>query len=199
MDIFTDIKSKINKSFQTNDINFLVSLKAFLCDKEDCPVLIFHSNENLNTLILDMQRETYHFYKNQNLLNIKKYNINYLDLYILPKNKRNILINEINELLESTEITIIYDDIRANPFGFDTLFEFINKNTNLFSGSIVLTYKTRKEFLTRLLLQTGYEKTIYETSVIEAKNNKIRDYWRNIWGDPRTYLPETTSVENILI
>ncbi len=198
MDTLSDIKSKITKSFQTNDQDFLISLKAFLCDKEDCPWIVIDDNEP-QQIIEYLQSKPLSYFINQNLSNIRKYRISEIDLHILPKNKKIFLINEIEEILNSWNVIIMSDDLRCCPFDKDTLGNYIQENKDKLNEETIARYTERKQFLKKLFIFSEYKKTIYQSSSVYAKNNKIKEYWKNIWGDPRAYRDHSSSIENIIL
>ena len=198
MDTLSDIKSKITKSFQTNDQDFLISLKAFLCDKEDCPWIVIDDNEP-QQIIEYLQSKPLSYFINQNLSNIRKYRISEIDLHILPKNKKIFLINEIEEILDSWNVIIMSDDLRCCPFNKDTLGNYIQENKDKLNEETIARYTERKQFLKKLFIFSEYKKTIYQSSSVYAKNNKIKEYWKNIWGDPRAYRDHSSSIENIIL
>lgn len=198
MDTLSDIKSKITRSFQTNDQDFLISLKAFLCDKEDCPWIVIDDNEP-QQIIEYLQSKPLSYFINQNLSNIRKYRISEIDLHILPKNKKIFLINEIEEILDSWNVIIMSDDLRCCPFNKDTLGNYIQENKDKLNEETIARYTERKQFLKKLFIFSEYKKTIYQSSSVYAKNNKIKEYWKNIWGDPRAYRDHSSSIENIIL
>lgn len=199
MDILSDIKSKIVKSFQTNDQDFLVSLKAFLCEKENCPWTVINEHSNPQETVDYLQSKPLSFFTNQNTANIKKYRVFEIDLHVLPKNKKIFLINDIDEILNSWNVTIISDELRCCPFQKDTLGNYIQENKDQITSETYLKYLERKQFLNKLFIFSEYKKTIYQSSSVYAKNNKIKEYWKNIWGDPRAYHNHSSSIENIIL
>lgn len=199
MDILSDIKSKIVKSFQTNDQDFLVSLKAFLCEKENCPWTTINERSNPQEIVDYLQSKPLSFFTNQNTANIKKYRVFEIDLHVLPKNKKIFLINDIDEILNSWNVTIISDELRCCPFQKDTLGNYIQENKDQITSETYLKYLERKQFLNKLFIFSEYKKTIYQSSSVYAKNNKIKEYWKNIWGDPRAYQNHSSSIENIIL
>lgn len=199
MDTLSDIKNKISKCFQTNDVDFLISLKAFLCDKQDCPWIILDGNTEPQLIVEYLQNNSLSFYINTNRTNIKKYRVCETDIHILPKNKKLVLISEIDEILNAWDIVILRDELRSCPFHNDTLGNYIKSNMNEINAETVKIYNERKLFLKKLFIYSDYKKNIYFTSAVHAKNNKIKEYWKNIWGDPSAYRNNSSSIENILL
>lgn len=199
MDTFTKIINSINKSFQTNDLNYLVSLKAFLCDKNDCPWSLFYNIEELEANIQFMQNKSLSYYKDLNTLNLKKFNINQIEIYLIPRNKRNKLTDEIDEILSSQDYIFITDELRSNPFNEDTLMNIISENQSLLSEKLIKIYTLRKEFLSRLFIFSNYNNQIFQTSMSLAKNNKIKEYWINIWGSTESYNSDLSVIESLIL
>ena len=109
------------------------------------------------------------------------------------------MINDIDEILNSWNVTIISDELRCCPFQKDTLGNYIQENKDQITSETYLKYLERKQFLNKLFIFSEYKKTIYQSSSVYAKNNKIKEYWKNIWGDPRAYHNHSSSVENIIL
>lgn len=199
MDTLSDIKNKISKCFQTNDVDFLISLKAFLCDKQDCPWIVLNESICPQDVVDYLQNNTLAFYINLNRSNLKKYRVSEIDIFMLPKNKKLVLVSEINEIFDVWNITILTDELRCCPFQSDTLGNYIKSNDKDINEETINKYNERKTFLKKLFVYSDYKKTIYCTSSVYAKNNKIKEYWMNIWGDPSAYRNNSSSIENILL
>ena len=199
MDTFTKITNSINKSFQTNDLNYLISLKAFLCEKNDCPWRIFYEIKDLEENIRHMQSKSLFYFKDINTQNLKKFNINQIEIYLLPKNKRNKLIDEIDDILSSQNFIFITDELRSNPYNEDTLMKTILENQKILPDDLIKIYTIRKEFLSKLFIFANYSNQIFQTSMASAKNNKIKEYWINIWGSSESYNSDLSVIESLIL
>lgn len=196
----SELKNKIVQSSNINELNNLISLRAFLLEQEQCPWFVIEDISSLSKVIEEFEKHQNIYYKNKNTNNIKKFNITPLELYLLPKNKKLIILSLLNEIIEdlSQNSFIIEDLIRINPFNKDTLLELINSNNNL-PSDIITKYNKRSQDLTKILEIAEVEKTIYSNCIYTAKKNKIIEYWRQKWGDNKNYHPDAENIINYVV
>ena len=197
MDTLSELKINILKSSNINELNSLISLRAFLIDQEQTPWAIIDVNEELSDTIMKFENNSNSYYKNKNISNIKKFNISLLEIYLLPKNKRLILIEMLDDIIQNLldSKILIKDPLRVNPFSKDELFEYLKINKIFVDNITFNKYQKRSQDLNRLIVVAEIENTIYSNSISTTKKNKIIEYWRNIWGDNKFY---HSNVENII-
>ena len=197
MDTLSELKINILKSSNINELNSLISLRAFLIDQEQTPWAIIDVNEELSDTIMKFENNSNSYYKNKNISNIKKFNVSLLEIYLLPKNKRLILIEMLDDIIQNLldSKILIKDPLRVNPFSKDELFEYLKINKIFVDNKTFNKYQKRSQDLNRLILVAEIENTIYSNSISTTKKNKIIEYWRNIWGDNKFY---HSNVENII-
>ena len=201
MNNLSDLKHKILESFQDNKIDILISLKAFLTDQEECPWILLDKIDDFQYGIISMQNQTLTYFKNYNYNNLKKIQVSSIEIFIMPKNKRMILVNCIDSLLEDiiAEKIFIQDKVRSNPFEKDSLFIAITKNKNFIDSEIYQIYAKRSEDLNKLKNYAEIDNKIYKNCLLQTKHNKIKDYWKNMWGESKNYSLENSLVDNILL
>ena len=197
MDTLSELKINILKSSNINELNSLISLRAFLIDQEQTPWAIIDVNEELSDTIMKFENNSNSYYKIKNISNIKKFNISLLEIYLLPKNKRLILIEMLDDIIQNLldNKILIKDPLRVNPFSKDELFEYLKINKIFVDNITFNKYQKRSQDLNRLIVVAEIENTIYSNSISTTKKNKIIEYWRNIWGDYKFY---HSNVENII-
>ena len=197
MDTLSELKINILKSSNINELNSLISLRAFLIDQEQTPWAIIDVNEELSDTIMKFENNSNSYYKNKNISNIKKFNVSLLEIYLLPKNKRLILIEMLDDIIQNLldSKILIKDPLRVNPFSKDELFEYLKINKIFVDNITFNKYQKRSQDLNRLIVVAEIENTIYSNSISTTKKNKIIEYWRNIWGDNKFY---HSNVENII-
>ena len=197
MDTLSELKINILKSSNINELNSLISLRAFLIDQEQTPWAIIDVNEELSDTIIKFESNSNSYYKNKNISNIKKFNVSLLEIYLLPKNKRLILIEMLDDIIQNLldNKILIKDPLRVNPFSKDELFEYLKINKIFVDNITFNKYQKRSQDLNRLIVVAEIENTIYSNSISTTKKNKIIEYWRNIWGDNKFY---HSNVENII-
>ena len=197
MDTLSELKINILKSSNINELNSLISLRAFLIDQEQTPWAIIDVNEELSDTIMKFENNSNSYYKIKNISNIKKFNVSLLEIYLLPKNKRLILIEMLDDIIQNLldNKILIKDPLRVNPFSKDELFEYLKINKIFVDNITFNKYQKRSQDLNRLIVVAEIENTIYSNSISTTKKNKIIEYWRNIWGDNKFY---HSNVENII-
>lgn len=198
MNTIHEISNKVIQCSQSDRLEIIVSLRAFLFDD---PVYFWFDFSELGKAekILEKKQILDIFdAKSINEKNIKKINIKPIDLYLLPKNKKIYLINLIEEIFDDLQITIIYDSLRINPFLEDKLFLFIQEHNAFFSDKTSSIYKTRNQSATYILEEADIQPCIYETSFTLSRKNKIINYWANIWGNSTNY-KDPTIIEHLII
>lgn len=201
MNTLPELKLKILKSSNSNDVNFLISLRAFLIDQENCPWLILDTITNLENALLYMHSKELEFFKKINTKNISVNNVKPLDIYRMPKNKRLILVSMIDEILSSLLEDVIYleDIIRINPFNKDTLYDIISHNKIYISKNIFNIYTKRNNDLYKLLESLNYKNDIYESCFKLTYKIKIASYWCQMWGESKNYNSKNDIVDKLII
>lgn len=197
MDTLSELKINILKSSNINELNGLISLRAFLIDQEQTPWAIIDVNKELSDTIIKFENNSNLYYKNKNISNIKKFNVSLLEIYLLPKNKRLILLEMLDDIIQNLldSKILVTDPLRVNPFSKDELFEYLKINKIFVDNITFNKYQKRSQDLNRLIRMAEIENTIYSNNVSTTKKNKIIEYWRNIWGDNKFY---HSNVENII-
>jgi hypothetical protein len=196
----TDLKKIIAESSQNNKIDILISLRAFLADQEDYPWVYFKNIEEIPDAFSYLHSKNILHFKNINTINLRKAKISPMQIYIMPKNKRLVLIDLIDYELSDfiNDYIFLVDKIRANPFEKDLVYEFLINNKSLVDKSLFAVYEERNKSHKKLLNLTEIKKPIYDTCSSVSKKNKLKDYWINIWGDSKNY-SENSIIENIVI
>jgi len=196
----TDLKKIIAESSQNNKIDILISLRAFLADQEDYPWVYFKNIEEIPDAFSYLHSKNILHFKNINTINLRKAKISPVQIYIMPKNKRLVLIDLIDYELSDfiNDYIFLVDKIRANPFEKDLVYEFLINNKRLVDKSLFAVYEERNKSHKKLLNLTEIKKPIYDTCSSVSKKNKLKDYWINIWGDSKNY-SENSIIENIVI
>ena len=200
MNNITDLKKIIAESSQNNKIDILISLRAFLADQEDYPWVYFKNIEEIPDAFSYLHSKNILHFKNINTINLRKAKISPMQIYIMPKNKRLVLIDLIDYELSDfiNDYIFLVDKIRANPFEKDLVYEFLINNKSLVDKSLFAVYEERNKSHKKLLNLTEIKKPIYDTCSSVSKKNKLKDYWINIWGDSKNY-SENSIIENIVI
>lgn len=200
MNNITDLKKIIAESSQNNKIDILISLRAFLADQEDYPWVYFKNIEEIPDAFSYLHSKNILHFKNINTINLRKAKISPVQIYIMPKNKRLVLIDLIDYELSDfiNDYIFLVDKIRANPFEKDLVYEFLINNKSLVDKSLFAVYEERNKSHKKLLNLTEIKKPIYDTCSSVSKKNKLKDYWINIWGDSKNY-SENSIIENIVI
>jgi hypothetical protein len=118
----------------------------------------------------------------------------------MPKNKKNSLIELIDGILKNNNIidVLVFDAIRSNPYCEDELFEFIKLNMQNIDENIYKKYKLRNDDLRNIVSKTSFSNKIYFSTYDIAKKNKIKEYWKNLWGLPEKYFEEDV-ISNIIL
>jgi hypothetical protein len=165
----------------------------------DCPYFLFTS-ENYSPLIQENQKYTLDFYRKKNESNIRKISLKPIDVHLMPKNKKNSLIELIDGILKNNNIidVLVFDAIRSNPYCEDELFEFIKLNMQNIDENIYKKYKLRNDDLRNIVSKTSFSNKIYFSTYDIAKKNKIKEYWKNLWGLPEKYFEEDV-ISNIIL
>ena len=195
-----DLKKIITESSQNDKIDILISLRAFLADQEDYPWVYFKNIEEIPDAFSYLHSKNILHFKNINTINLRKAKISPVQIYIMPKNKRLVLIDLIDYELSDfiNDYIFLVDKIRANPFEKDLVYEFLINNKSLVDKSLFAVYEERNKSHKKLLNLTEIKKPIYDTCSSVSKKNKLKDYWINIWGDSKNY-SENSIIENIVI
>lgn len=164
-------------------------MRAFILDIYECPWVLIDPKTNINDQIIVLQSCSLTHYKNVNEHNIKKLQLSPIDIFIMPKNKRNKLLLLIDNIIENIkeDKIIIFDVLRSDPFSEDFLLQFILKNNNSINQKIVDLYKVRNKESKDILLRANIQYDYYQSCFIRSRINKIKDYWINIWGIEEKY------------
>jgi hypothetical protein len=175
-------------------------LRAFLLGFEDCPWFIFCESFDAEELIKITHSQSYFSFKKQNEANLKRINLKPIDIFLLPKNKKNAILDHINSVIDDfyPECVILHDCVRSNPYTEDYLFQYIEENDFKFSEAIYKLYKLRSIEKTKLVKDANIPKRIHETIFSISRKNKIIDYWKNTWGLSERYTDQTI-VDQIIL
>ena len=198
MNTVLDISNKIIQCSQNDQLEIIISLRAFLFDIPIYSWVDLTYSKNYEEDIALLHNKNIFELKSLNEKNLKKIYLKPIDLFLLPRNKKNYLISLIDEIFEDFSLVVIFDKIRTNPFLEDTLFEFIKNNKNQFSDKIFITYKTRNDNAKELVSLASIEPQIYETCFTLSRKNKIINYWENIWADSYKY-NEPNLIQNLIL
>lgn len=200
MNTLLEISKKITECSQLDKIEILISLRAFLLGYEDCPWFIFCECFDPEELIVNTHTLNYLNFKKQNEANLKKINLKPIDIFLLPKNKKNTILDHINSVINDfyPECMVLHDCVRSNPYAQDYLFEYIEENDFKFSEAIYNLYKIRSIEKKKLVKDANIPKRIHETSFSISRKNKIIDYWKNTWGLSEKYTDQTI-VDQIIL
>lgn len=187
MNTVFDISNKIIQCSQNDRLEIIISLRVFLFDSPIHYWIDFTYSDNCEKELIERQNLNPSEIRKINELNIKKIGLKPIDLFLLPKNKKLQLINLIESIFEDLRLDIVYDCIRLNPFCEDSLYNYILDNKHKFSSNIIEIYKSRNNFSSYLIGESGLELKFYETCFSQSRKNKIIDYWINIWGQSLNY------------
>lgn len=200
MDTNLVITEKIINYQGQDKLEVLISVKAALIDLFECPWIIINSYEGLDHQIKRFESIPFCEFRNLNEKNIKKLNLNFLEIYLLPKNKKNKLLSLIENLIFNLDdqSKIVFDHVRINPFLNDSFYEFISENQDILNESIFSIYKNRNEssyYLKDKHCSKNYFKNCYEI----AKHQKIIHMWKTTWHKLELYNNKNSFVENLLL
>lgn len=198
MNTVLDISNKIIQCSQNDQLEIIISLRAFLFDIPIYSWVDLTYSKNYEEDIALLHNKNIFELKSLNEKNLKKIYLKPIDLFLLPRNKKNYLISLIDEIFEDFSLVVIFDKIRTNPFLEDALFEFIKNNKNQFSDKMFITYKTRNDNAKELVSLASIEPQIYETCFTLSRKNKIINYWENIWADSYKY-NEPNLIQNLIL
>lgn len=200
MNTILEISKKITECSQLDKIEILISLRAFLLGCEDCPWFIFCKCFDSEDLIIKSHELNYLVFKKQNEANLKKINLKPIDIFLLPKNKKNTILDHVNSVIDNyyPDCVMLHDRVRTNPYSEDYLFKYIEENDEKFTDKIFNLYKTRSLEKTKLIKDTNIPKRIHETNFLISRKNKIIDYWKNTWGLSEKYIDQTI-VDQIIL
>ena len=179
-------------------MEILISLRAFLLGLEECPWFIFFSNDNKSEIIKKANKKNLQYYKKINESNLRKIQIKPIDIFLLPKNKKNKLLQILDPIILNYDCEIVFDKLRSNPFNNDELLDFILENIEYFNDEIIQIFDKRSVARNILLKEAKISKSIYSSSFSISRKNKIIDYWKNLWGMPEKYQAQSI-VDQIII
>ena len=201
MNTLSEIKIEILKSSNSNELNFLISLRAFLIDKEHCPWFLLDNVQQLEFAIEFMHSRDLSYYKNLNTKNIKLKKIYPIDLYKMPKNKRLKLLEIIDDILSShiPENFLIMDTLRISPFEKDNLMEIIKKYPSTISKNISNIYFKRNNDCQKLIQYSNFKDEIYNNCFQSTFKFKIEKMWSKMWCESKNYNLENDLVNKLII
>lgn len=198
MNTQSDISNKIIKCSQEDKLEILISLRAFLLGLEDCPWFIFFLNDDKSEIIKKTTKKNLNYYKKINESNLRKIQIKPIDVFLLPKNKKNKLIQILDPIILNFDCEVIFDKLRSSPFNDDDLLDFIMENIEDFNDEIIQVFDQRSLAKNKLLKEAKITKSKYSSSFSISRKNKIIDYWKNLWGMPEKYHAQSI-VDQIII
>lgn len=198
MESLAEISNKIIQCSHSEKLEILISLRAFLFDNPEICGLTFNEECDFNEVLDKHKSKSNKIIKNQNELNLRRVGIKSQDIFLLPKNKKNSIIDLVDSLIEEYNPIIIFDKLRADPFLSDDLFYFISENKNHFSKKNFEIFEKRSFELRKIIEYANIEKQIFETCLTESRKNKIKNYWINTWGLSESY-HNTGIIENLLL
>ena len=199
MNSLTEISKKILECSQNDRLEILISLRAFLLECQDCPWIHFKDPSNFSEDLFKVQNHNFEYFKSLNEQNIKKINIQPIELILLPRNKKNTLLNLLDDLNYNNSY-LVFDLCRTNPFSKDLLFDFILSHKDDFNKETIKIYEARNKSIKSISEFAKIENNIYETSLCTSRKNKIKDYWINIWGIKDKYIFDNqSSIENLIL
>ena len=189
MNTLSIISKKVLECSLSDKLEILISMRAFILDIYECPWALIDPKTNINDQIIVLQSCSLTHYKNVNEHNIKKLQLSPIDIFIMPKNKRNKLLLLIDNIIENIkeDKIIIFDVLRSDPFSEDFLLQFILKNNNSINQKIIDLYKVRNKESKDIILKANIQYDYYQSCFIRSRINKIKDYWINIWGIEEKY------------
>lgn len=200
MDTLVAITQKIVGYQGLDKLEILLSVKSALTDVFECPWIILNDFIGLNEQIKKLESFSFSDYREVNENNLKKINLAYLELHLLPKNKKNRLLSLVENIIynDNEKINVVFDLIKINPFLYDELFNFILQNEYHFDQKIINDYKNRNEsslFLKEKHSSCSYYQNCYEI----AKKQKIINMWKTTWHRMELYNDKASFIENLLI
>lgn len=201
MNNLADLRKIISDCSQNDKVDILISLRAFLADQEDNPWVYVKSIEEISNVFSYLHSNNLIYFKNINIANLKKAKVTPIQIYIIPKNKRLMLIELIDaELIDfMDEYIFLMDNIRTDPFANDLVYNFLVNNKSYIDKTIFKIYEERNKIHQKLLSLTEIKQPIYDTCSSLSKKNKLRDYWINLWGDSKNYTLENSIIESIVL
>lgn len=198
MESVREISNKIIKCSHIDKLEILISVRAFLFDNPEISGLVFDDFSKYNEVLEVNKNKSNKIIKFQNEKNIKKIGIKSQDLLLLPRNKKNSLIQLVDSMIDEYNCVIVFDKIKADPFLSDDLHLFIKINKEYFSSDNVLLYDKRSKELINIIEYAQIDNQIYENCFTTSRKNKIKNYWINIWGLSENYLNPGV-IENLLL
>jgi len=175
-----------------------MSVRAFLFDNPEIGGLIFSPYSDYNQVIGTFVSKSNKSIRLLNEKNLKKLHIKSQELFLLPKNKKLVLINLVDSLIQEFDAVVVFDQVRADPFAKDELFDFIKDNKNSFSKNYINILAKRSSELYKIIDYAKIENQINETCFTISRKNKIINYWINTWGLSETYL-DSGIIENLIL
>lgn len=200
MDTNLAITEKIVNYQGQDKLEILISVKSALIDLFECPWIIINNEIGLDQQIKRFESIPFYDFRILNEKNLKKLNLNFLDIHLLPKNKKNKLSSLVDNLIFNLndQSEIIYDFVRINPFLSDTLFDFILNNQDNINQNLFSIYKNRNES-SEFLKEKHFSKNYFNNCFDIAKRQKIIYMWKTTWHKIELYNNKNSFVENLLL
>jgi hypothetical protein len=200
LNILDDIQIKLEKhKSQYNYLVLLLSLKCFLINHYECHWYIFTNQLEDQEKLNENQKLSFYYFKDLNEKNIQSLHIKPIELLIMPKNKRLELLKIVESKIEDLtyDQIIIIDSYRTDPFQQDILFDYVIDNS-FFDNETKKIYSKRHEDGNKLIDFAKISDEYYESALNISRQNKIKDYWKNIWGISNNY-NDPTIIENLIL
>ena len=200
MDTTVIISDKIVNYYGLDKLEILLSVKSALTDTFDCPWIIINTNQGLNDQIKKLESFSFSEFRSINEKNLKKLNTNFLEIHLLPKNKKirlNLLVDDlIND--ESNGTKIIFDHLKIDPFSEDKLYNFIIERSDFINQDILISYKNRNQS-SMFLKEKHDSKNHFQNCFEIAKKQKIKFLWKTTWSKIELYSDKFNFVENLIL
>lgn len=202
MNSVEEISKKILECSQNERLETLISLRAFLLECQDSPWIIFKDQHSYTKELISAQNNNIEYYKLKNERNVKRINIQPIELILLPRNKKNTLLSLMDDISYNlfADSFVVFDLCRMNPFSEDILYNFITNNNVFFDKTLIHLYQSRHENIKHIKEFANITSQIYESSLCVSRRNKIKEYWIHIWGIKDKYIyPNQSTIENLIL
>jgi len=189
------LKQSEHKSF----LEILIALKCYLTNNEENAWYIFKEDGTDQAYLLTNHNLNFFSYKEKNDSLLATINLKPIDIILLAKNTQINLLEFIEDLISSNlknEIVIL-DYLKTNPFQEDHLFNYILEKE--FHKNIIKIYSTRNIDKQRIISLSKKKSKYYKSCAEKAKELKISDYWKNIWGLGMSYNLEKSIMDDLIL
>ena len=109
MENLKEISDKLIKCSHNDKLEILISVRAFLFDNPEICGVVFNDYSDYNEVLENFKQKSNKTIKFQNEKNIKKIQIKSQDIFLLPRNKKNSLIELVDSMISEYQFTIIFD------------------------------------------------------------------------------------------